>query len=252
MTLPFDLQTFLIAAAVFTAAYVIFGITAFGAALFTVPVLTHFLPLEFVLPMCALIDMSAALALGVRFSRDAVWPELKWMVPLSLAGAVAGVTLLVALPRQATIAGIGAVLVAYGIYALRQKEAVRTVSRAWAPVAGFTGGAFGTLFGIGAPPYAIYLTHRLHDKLAFRATLSNMVIFSVSMRAVVFAASGLMLADRIIGFALLVPFALAGLWIGYRLHGRISRSGLLRIVAGLLFLIGLSLLARALAPAAIS
>jgi uncharacterized membrane protein YfcA len=252
MTFPFDLQTFLVAATVVAGAYVIFGITAFGAALFTVPVLTHFLPLEFVLPMCALIDMTAAFALGVRFSREADWSELKWMVPLSFAGAVAGVTLLVALPRQATIAGIGALLVAYGVYALRRKEAVRTVSRAWAPVAGFTGGAFGTLFGVGAPPYAIYLTHRLHDKLAFRATLSNMVIFSVSMRAVVFAASGLMLADRIVGFALLVPFALAGLWIGNRLHGRISRSGVLRIVAGLLLLIGVSLLARVFATAALA
>ena len=247
MIVPFDLPTFVIAAAVVGGAYVIFGISAFGAALFTVPILSHFLPLDFVLPMCVLLDVSAALALGVRFSRDAVWPELKWMVLLSAAGAVAGVTLLVALPRQATIAGIGAVLVAYGVYALRRKEAVRTVSRAWAPVLGFTGGAFGTLFGIGAPPYAIYLTHRLHDKLAFRATLSNMVIFSVSMRAVVFAASGLMLADRLAGFAVMLPCALAGLWLGNRIHGRISRAGLLRIVAGLLLLIGLSLLARALA-----
>ncbi len=252
MTFPFDLTTFVIAAAVVAAAYIIFGITAFGAALFTVPVLTHFLPLDFVLPMCVLLDVSAALALGVRFSRDAVWPELKWMVPLSAAGAVAGVTLLVALPRPATMAGIGVFLVAYGIYALRRKEAVRTVNRAWAPVAGFTGGAFGTLFGIGAPPYAIYLTHRVHDKLAFRATLSNMVIFSVSIRAVVFTASGLMLADRISGFAMLVPFALAGLWIGNRIHGRISRAGLLRVVAGLLCLIGLSLLARAFATAALA
>ena len=212
MTIPFDLQTFVIAAVVVAGAYVIFGISAFGAALFTVPILSHMLPLNFVLPMCVLLDVSAALALGVRFSREADWSELKWMVPLSLAGAVAGVTLLVALPRQATIAGIGAFLVAYGIYALRQKEAVRMVSRAWAPVAGSAGGAFGTLFGIGAPPYAIYLTHRMPDKLAFRATLSNMVIFSVSIRALVFTAGGLMLADRLVGFAILLPFALAGLW----------------------------------------
>jgi uncharacterized membrane protein YfcA len=247
MTIPFDLPTFLIAATVVAGAYVIFGITTFGAALFTVPVLSHFLPLDFVLPMCALIDMSAALALGVRFSREADWSELKWMVPLSLAGAVAGVTLLVNLPRQATIAGIGAFLLAYGVYALWQKEAVRMVSRAWAPVAGFTGGVFGTLFGIGAPPYAIYLTHRMPDKLAFRATLSNMVIFSVSIRALVFTASGLMLADRLAGFAVLLPFALGGLWLGNRIHGGISRTGLLRVVAGLLLLIGVSLLARALA-----
>jgi hypothetical protein len=245
--IPFDFQTFVIAAAVVAGAYVIFGISAFGAALFTVPVLSHFLPLDFVLPMCVLLDVSAALALGARFSREADWSELKWMVPLSLAGAVAGVTLLVALPRQATIAGIGAFLVAYGIYALRQKEAVRMVSRAWAPVAGFAGGAFGTLFGIGAPPYAIYLTHRMPDKLAFRATLSNMVIFSVSIRALVFTVGGLMLADRLVGFAILLPFALSGLWLGNRIHGRISRAGLLRVVAGLLLLIGASLLARALA-----
>jgi uncharacterized membrane protein YfcA len=73
-----------------------------------------------------------------------------------------------------------------------------------------------------------------------------MVIFSVSIRAVVFAAGGLMLADRLIGFAVLVPFCLAGLWLGNRLQARISRGGLLRIVAGLLLLIGLSLLVRVL------
>lgn len=247
MTIPFDLQTFLVAAAVVAAAYVIFGISAFGAALFTVPVLSHFFPLDFVLPMCVLLDVSAALSLGVRFSRESDKSELKWMVPFCVVGSVLGVTLLVSLPRQATLAGIGAFLVAYGIYALRQGTALRVVSRAWAPVAGLVGGTMGTLFGIGAPPYAIYLSHRATDKLAFRATLSNMVIFSVSIRALVFTASGLMLADRLVGFAVLVPFALAGLWLGNRVHGRISREAVLRVVSALLLLIGVSLVLRALA-----
>src|SRR5262249_17964350 len=150
----------------------------------------------------------------------------------------AGVTLLVALPRQATIAGIGIFLVAYSLYSLRQGEATRIVSRAWAPVSGLVGGAFGTLFGIGAPPYAIYLAHRLQDKGAYRAPLSNMVIFSVSIRALVFTAGGLMLADRLVGFAVLVPFCLGGLWLGNRIQGSMSRTALLRVVSVLLFLIG--------------
>jgi uncharacterized membrane protein YfcA len=247
MTIPFDLPMFAIAAAVVFGAYVIFGISAFGASLFTVPILSHFLPLEVVLPMCVLLDVSAAFGIGVRISREADWSELKWMVPFSLGGAVVGVTLLVALPRAATIAGIGAFLVAYSLYSLRQGDATRMVSRAWAPVSGFVGGAIGTLFGIGAPPYAIYLAHRTTNKAAFRATLSNMVIFSVSIRALVFAAGGLMLADRLVGFVMLVPFCLGGLWLGNRVQGRISRAGLLRVVSVLLLLIGASLLARALA-----
>jgi uncharacterized membrane protein YfcA len=246
MTIPFDLPTFIVAAVVVFGAYVIFGISAFGAALFTVPILSHFMPLDLVLPMCVLLDVSAALSLGVRFSREADKTEIAWMVPFSLAGAIAGVTLLVALPQQATIAGIGTFLVAYALYSLRQGERTRVVSQAWAPVAGFVGGAFGTLFGVGAPPYAIYLAHRMRDKLSLRATLSNMVIFSVSIRALVFTAGGLMLADRLLGFAVLVPFTLAGLWLGNRLQARIARGALLRVVAVLLLLIGVSLLARAL------
>jgi len=46
MTIPFEVPTLIIAALTVGAAYVVFGITAFGAALITVPVLSHFYPLE--------------------------------------------------------------------------------------------------------------------------------------------------------------------------------------------------------------
>ncbi len=246
MTVPFDLQTYMIVAAGVGAAYIIFGITAFGAALFTVPLLSQFFPLDFVLPLSVLLDVSAALALGTRFSREADKSELKLMVPTCLIGAVLGVTLLVSLPRAATIAALGVFLIAYGAHALHRGGKVSIVGRGWAPVSGLAGGVLGTLFGIGAPPYAIYLSRRKTDLRAYRATLSNMVLFSVSIRALVFLASGLMLADRLIGFAMLAPFALAGLWVGNRLQRRISREATLRLVSVLLLLIGASLIYRAL------
>ena len=90
MIIPFDLTTFIIAATVVACAYVVFGISAFGAALFTVPILSHFLPLDFLLPVCVLLDVSASVALGVRISREADWSELKRMVPTSLIGALLG------------------------------------------------------------------------------------------------------------------------------------------------------------------
>lgn len=245
MSIPFELHTLAIAALTVAVAYVIFGISAFGAALITVPVLSHFFPLDFVLPTCVLLDVSAALAMGTRFSRGANFTELKWMAPAALIGAVLGVTLLVNLPRQEILAALGVFLLAYGAYTLRRGELAGTVSGWWGPVAGLCGGTMGTLFGIAAPAYAIYLSRRLPDKLVLRATLSNMVLMSTSIRAIVFAAGGLMLADRLIAFVILLPFALLGLWYGNRLHGRISREQLLRFMSVVLLLMGISLLVRA-------
>lgn len=78
-----------------------------------------------------------------------------------------------------------------------------------------------------------------------RATLSNVVLPSTTIHALVFAVSELMLADRLLMFAILPPFALLGLWFGNRLQGRISCEQLTRFICGLVLLIGVSVLARA-------
>lgn len=242
---PFDLATWAACAVIVGAAYVIFGITAFGAAMFTVPALSYFFPLDYVLPMCVILDVSAAFALGSRFSRDADLGELKWMAPFSLAGAVAGVTALVTLPQQATIAAFGVFLFFYGLYSLLSRAPQVGIARhPWAVISGFCGGAAGTLFGVGAPPYAIYLSRRLPDKAVLRATLSNMVLLSTSIRALVFLAGGLMLWDRILGALLLLPFALGGIWAGHRIQLKASRETLLKVIGVLLLLIGSSLILR--------
>ena len=93
MNIPIELHSFIISALVVAAAYVIFGISAFGAALFTVPALSFLYPLEFVLPVCVLLDVSAAIAIGTRFSRESDKQELLWMAPACLVGAVLGVDL---------------------------------------------------------------------------------------------------------------------------------------------------------------
>jgi uncharacterized membrane protein YfcA len=245
--LPFGFGAWAACAAIVAASYVIFGITAFGAAMFTVPALSYFFPLSFVLPMCVILDVSAAFALGSRFSKDADPGELKWMAPCSLAGAIAGVTALVTIPQQVTIAAFGVFLCLYGLYSVYSGVPQGGIARhPWAVISGFCGGAAGTLFGVGAPPYAVYLSRRLPDKAVLRATLSNMVLLSTSIRALVFLIGGLMLWDRVLGALLLMPFALGGIWAGHRIQLKASRETLLRVISVLLLLIGGSLILRAL------
>ena len=67
--LPFGYGVLAIAAITVVAGYLIFAITGFGAPIVTVPVLSHFLPLTFVLPLAVLLDVGASLVVGVRFQR---------------------------------------------------------------------------------------------------------------------------------------------------------------------------------------
>jgi uncharacterized membrane protein YfcA len=160
---------------------------------------------------------------------------------------VAGVTALVTIPQQATIAAFGVFLLCYGLYSMLAGAPKIGIARhPWATISGFCGGAAGTLFGVGAPPYAIYLSRRLPDKAVLRATLSNMVLLSTSIRALVFFVGGLILMDRVIGAVLLLPFALGGIWAGHRIQLKASRETLLKVIGVLLLLIGTSLILRVL------
>jgi uncharacterized membrane protein YfcA len=56
-----------------------------------------------------------------------------------------------------------------------------------------------------------------------------------------------MTAANVVIAAGLLPFAFAGLWVGSRVHLRLSREQFARFVAGLVILSGISLVIRATA-----
>jgi uncharacterized protein len=235
------------AAAVVLAGYFVFGISGFGAALITVPLLTHLWPPQFVLPVMAVLDVAAALILGVAERRHAERAELVRMIPLAFIGALVGVTLLVNLPRDAAMASLGAAATVYGLWALFAGAPRIGASRAWAMPTGFAGGLCGALFGIDAPPYMIYLSRRIEDKTVLRATVATMVIFSVGSRLLFFVLAGLLLGREILTALVLAAFMFAGLRLGSRAHLKLSRDQFARIVALLVLGTGVSLLWRALA-----
>jgi uncharacterized membrane protein YfcA len=75
-----------------------------------------------------------------------------------------------------------------------------------------------------------------------------MIALSVGIRLIVFAAAGLMTAERFVTVALWLPFAAAGFWCGTRLQRRVSRPVVVRLLNALLLVLGCSLLWRAPAP----
>lgn len=236
------------AAAVLLVAYAVFGMTGFGSALIAVPVLAHLWPLATLVPMIALFEIASALLVGGSQRRAVDLGEAATLLPFMLAGIAVGALLLVRAPPDWLVAGLGVFVMGYGLRGLLAREAAfRRSPRWWAAPFGLVGGVVSAMFGTGGSFYVIHLAGRLEDKSALRATLSTVLGTSNAIRLAVFVATGLLLPAVAFTAAVLLPVVLLGLWLGMRLHDRVSRAALMRTVCALLVPAGLSLLARALA-----
>ena len=245
--MPDDLGLLLLIAGIAFLGSFVYGITGFGSSLVTIPLAIHFVSLPFALAVFALMDLANALRIGLQHPGDAIKSELARMVPLVLLGTIVGVTALVNLPRAGAMLALGVFVLLYAGYSLLRRPGGAIVGTGWAYVAGFAGGITSALFGAGGPPYAIYLSHRPLAKEQFRATLTLTPVFSIGMRVVAFALTGLLLKREVLRAAIAVlPAAYVGVNLASRLFRRVSHELLLRLVALLLLATGGSLVARAL------
>lgn len=226
---------------------VVFGITGFGAALVTIPLATHLVSLQFALALFVLMDLANAFRIGFENPTNALRGEWTRLVPTIVLGTAAGVTLLVNLPRQAATVALGVFVLAFALYSLtRHPEGRAVLATRWAYVAGFAGGITSTLFGAGGPAYAMYLSHRGLSKEQYRATLGLATLTSISLRALAFLATGILLEPKVWACAAaIVPAGLFGLWGAGHLFRRISRDALMRAVSLMLLASGASLIVRA-------
>jgi len=225
----------------------IFGITGFGSALVTIPLATHFVPLQFALALFAVVDLCCALSVGLENPKNAVRREWTRLVPMILVGTTLGVTLLVNLPRAAGMLLLGAFITSYAVYTLLRRAPVGLIRAGWAWLAGLCGGITSTLFGAGGPPYAIYLSQRGLTKEQFRATMGFATMTSISLRVTAFFITG-MLLDREVWIAALVavPAALLALFLARKVFHRISREAVMRAVSAILLVSGGALILRAI------
>jgi uncharacterized membrane protein YfcA len=220
-------------------AYFIRGITGFGSALISVPLLALSQPLQFAVPLVLALDFTASLVLGGLNRKQANWAEIKILLPFGMIGGSMGAYALLTLPTTPVLLTLGAFTMFFGFRNIFGLEQVQPLSRAWAVPAGLAGGGAGALFGAGSPPYIMYLTRRLLDKGAVRATFSWLIAIDGGFRLALFLFAGLLLDSKLqAAYALgLVPMAL-GLYIGNKVHLDITSEGMLKVVGALLVLNG--------------
>ena len=235
----------LVAPLVIIVAYTVFGLSGFGSTVISVPILAHWLPISFLVPLMVLLDMSSAGFIGGRDRQHVAKGELKRIVPIMFLGFVVGATALVKVPDEYLRPALAVFTMAIGLNSLLNPRLNRMISPWWCLPTGIVGGAVATVFGAGGPIYATYLSGRLQDKTEIRATMSALISISAFTRAIVYAVAGLLLHTAIfVGGLMLAPFVFIGLKLGNRIHTGLTQEQLRRVVGAIVLVTGASLLLR--------
>jgi len=242
-------ETYLAAFFILLCAYFLRGITGFGSGLIAIPLLAHFLPLTFVVPMVLVLDLVASIVLSRHTHLQVRWDEIRSLMPSSIVGILIGSFMLISLPREPLLVSLGLFVIFFGLRYLFNVHSEKPISRWWALPTGLSGGLIGALFGTGGPPFVVYLSHRLHDKTQLRGTLSGLFLLDGAFRLVTFLSLGLLIqADMFSALLLGLPIMGIGLYLGNKVHLGITHRQQLAIIGGLLLVSGGSLLWKAWAP----
>ena len=233
---------------VFFFAFVIRGMSGFGAGMIAVPLLAFVIPLQFAVPLCSLLVFVLFIILVIRDRRQVVWDELKLLVPPTIVGALAGLWLFAILDNRMLVMMLGTFLVLYAGYMLAVSllglPQLRCSQR-WALPVGFFGSFFDTLFGGGGGTLVvIYINARGIGRAGFRATVAALWFTEMIARIGGYAWAGFYDASTLLLLAVLLPLMWAGTVVGERLGNRVEAETFARILAVMLLASGVSLLAK--------
>jgi uncharacterized protein len=244
----FSLPQIGFAAMVIFAAFVVRGMSGFGAGLIATPLLAFMLPMHVVVPVSGLLVFVLFVFLTIRDRHSVIWRELKLLAAPTLVGVAAGLYLFTALDNRLLLVMLGGFLVAYAAYMLVVHffglPELRC-SEKWAAPVGFAGAFIDTLFGGGGGTLVvIYMHARGIGKMEFRATVAVLWFIEMIARIAGYTVAGYYTAGTLLLVAVLLPMVWAGTWVGERISNRISQGTFSRILAVMLMLSGISLLLK--------
>jgi uncharacterized membrane protein YfcA len=174
---------------------------------------------------------------------------LSWrnVAPFIIAGTISipiGTLLLTHIDATHLRTGVGALLVVYALYGLA-KPAVQPVQAGIAgdSTAGFLNGLLAGLTGLPGFIITVWCQMRGWSKDMQRAVFQPVMLAAMAVNAVSLTATGHVTAEVAKLYALGLPAMLAGLWLGFKLYGKLDEATFRKLVLWLLLVSGLLLVA---------
>jgi uncharacterized protein len=174
---------------------------------------------------------------------------LNWrtIAPFIIGGTIGvplGAVLLTYLDPGYVRFGVGVLLVVYSVYGLAKPAfAPRRVGATTDGGIGFLNGVLGGLTGLPGFIITVWCQMRGWNKDQQRAVFQPVILAGMAAIAISLAAAGAITTETLKLYVLGLPALLAGLWLGFKLYGRLDDVAFRKLVLLLLLLAGLALIA---------
>lgn len=215
------------------------GLTGFGFALVSVPVMMVFFPPKLVIPI---IIVHAILVSMIVLFEARKWLDLKRIWPLMLAGIVGmpfGTYLLLVLDVNIIKMIVGVIVVLFALALLKGwKKEVKNEKLAFAPI-GFISGLLQGSTSMSGPPVILFFSNQGASKQVFRANLIAYFLVLGLATIPVYFVSGLMTSEVIRYIVMLLPAMIVGTAVGIKLSHKVEEEVFRKIVLIIVTIIGL-------------
>ena len=242
----FEVGTLILVALIVLLASSVKGLTGFGFALTSLPLLAIFLEPKTAVP---LITVCSVFLDGYTLFEARKQVQYKKIIPLVVSGVIGmifGTYFLVSLDSKLIRLCIGLVTVLFTITSMMGiRREISNVKLASVPV-GFVSGVLGGSMSISGPPLVLFFNNQNIEKTVYRANLIA-YFFSLYVATVpAYIFGGLITTDLICSSAIIVPIMFIGATLGIRLSRQVDEIVYKKIALLLVLITGLMAILTAL------
>lgn len=148
------------------------GVSGFGAALITMPVLSGLTSINVAAPLVAIIGLTNDTLLCFYYRRSFDWKMVAKLWTGSVLGIPVGFLILRIFPSNLMLSGLGLMITAYAIYGLFDPVLPTLKSPRWIYGTGLLCGALGGSYNIPGPPIILYGNSQRWSQEKFKSNLS--------------------------------------------------------------------------------
>ena len=231
-------MVFIAANLIVLGAFLLRSLSGFGGALISVPLLSIFYSVKFVVPVECLFEVVLSVILLPKVYHSVDRQELLRLLGGAILGSVLGSYFLVNFADQLLKMILGVVILVVALALFKGVSSWRMPS--WGGyLAGLVGGVLGGMFGTSGPAYVAYLAIRLPEPHKFRATLIALFAIEYTWRLFVYIYQGLLPQEGFTFALQLMPALVIGTLVGHMLHAKFAEKSFHSLVAALLLVSGI-------------